>query len=130
MTELCFNLWYFLTPDQTISAIAARAYLLDGSEEEMAEVLRALSESEFRLVPSRPLSVKITRRYQKGAVPYWALADLGVEAIYEDLFLEIRRALPSAVPFPEDKLFFATPLYDFGEGFTPAEIGDGYIRER
>ena len=28
----------------------------------------------------------------------------------------------------DEKLFFATPLFDFGYGFAPAEIGDGFIR--
>ena len=130
MSELCFNLWYYLTPHQTLSGIAAREYLLDGSETEIAEVLVALSEDEFRLVPMRPVSEAISRRFAGGAVPYRALVDFGVDTVFEEVFRDIRVALPSSIPFPEDKLFYATPLYDFGEGFAPAEIENGHIRSR
>jgi hypothetical protein len=55
MPELCFNLWYYLDAQQQICAIAARAYLLSGSDEEKAVVLRALSDHEYRtMVPIAP----------------------------------------------------------------------------
>ncbi len=55
MPELCFNLWYYLDVQQQICAIAARAYLLAGSDEEKAVALRALSDHEYRtLVPVAP----------------------------------------------------------------------------
>lgn len=130
MAELCFNLWYYLTPQQTISGISARAYMLDGSEDEIGEMLTSLSEWDFLAVPVRQLPTAVERHFRGRGVPYSALVELGVEAVFEGLFAEIRGAVHPSVPFPEDKLFFATPLYDFGEGFRPAQIGDGVIRSR
>ncbi len=59
MTELCFNIWYYLEPDQTISALAAKAYLLEGSEKEKADVLRSLSRHDFKTVPAYELPANV-----------------------------------------------------------------------
>lgn len=120
MTELCFNLWYYLDIKQRIVAVAARAYILDGSDEEKAAVLLKLSREEYRLVPH----VRIE------AINYLELKRFGIEEIFKDEFERIRREIPKEIPFPEQKLFFATPLFNFGDGFVPVEIGNGFIRER
>jgi len=129
MTELCFNIWYYLKPNQTISLLAAKAYILDGSVEEKADMLRSLSRHDYRTVPAYELPAAVQNLNTNG-VPYGALKDLGVEVIFRDVFAAIACTLPTEVPFPDDKLFYATPLFDFGEGFVPAEIGDGFIRDR
>lgn len=129
MTELCFNIWYYLERNQTISAVAAKAYLLDGSEKQKADLLRYLSRHDYRTVPTYELPAAVRRRYPKG-VPYGALKELGVDVIFKDVFEIIARSLQQGILFPDDKLFFATPLFDLGEGFTPAEIGDGFIKSR
>ena len=129
MTELCFNIWYYLKPDQTISALAAKAYILDGSEEEKEYMLRSLSRHDYRTVPVYELPAKVKTRYLNG-VPYNALKDLGVDLTFEDVFEDITQNLHKAVPLPDDKLIFPTPLFDFGEGFVPAEIGNGFIKVR
>lgn len=129
MDELCFNIWYYLKPDQTISLLAAKAYILDGSVEAKAAMLQSLSRHDYRTVPAYELPADMQYLNTNG-VPYGALKDLGVDLIFRDVFSAIGRTLPPEVPFPDDKLFYATPLFDFGEGFVPAKIGDGYIRER
>jgi len=40
MIELCFNLWYCLDREQNIVAISAKAYMLDGTEDEKAALLK------------------------------------------------------------------------------------------
>jgi hypothetical protein len=72
-------------------------------------------------VPQYALPSRLKIIYNN-AVHYSALKELGIEAVYQDIFEEIARELPKDVPFPDDKLFFATPLYDFGEGFVQAKL--------
>ncbi len=126
--ELCFNLWYYLRPNQTIYVLAARAYMLEGTDDLKAQTLKALSKSDWKVALSWPVSVSAQAHYG-GDVPYSALSELGVEAVYTDLFGQLQGDLPTHLPFPDDKLFFATPLFDFGSGFAPAEIRDGYVRQ-
>jgi len=129
MTEICFNLWYYLSEQQTITRLAARAYMLDGDEDDKAKLLMALSEHDYKIVPQSPLPRGLCQTGRIG-VHYSALQTLGIERVFHDLFQGIRRSIPDTVPFPEDKLFYATPLYDFGNGFVPARVGDGFIVER
>ena len=86
-------------------------------------MLRVLSKYDYRLVQAN-------RFPQENTLHYLEIKRLGIEEIFKDEFERIRRSLPQEVQFPEDKLFYATPLFDFGQGFVPAEIGDGFIRER
>jgi len=129
MVELCFNLWYFVTADQTLEALAARLYLLDGSDEEKASVLSGLSNHDFRLATKQPIPVAV-QDYYGGVVPYSAIQQLGVEEVYREVFAELAATVPPEMEFPEEKVFFATPLFDFGEGYVPAMIGDGFIKNR
>lgn len=120
MKELCFNLWYYLDLQQRIVAVAARAYFLDGSNEEKAAILLKLSQEDYRIVPQE----------RRKAMHYSDLQRYGIEEIFRNEFERIRREIPKEIPFPDQKMFYATPLFDFGDGFVPAEIGDGFIRER
>jgi len=123
MSEICFNLWYYLNNQQRIPAVVARAYMLEGSEAHMEETLVALSRHDYKLAHASPPP-------QGADVHYSELKRLGVEAVFATECQRIRQALPKNVAFPEDKFFHATPLFDFGQGFVPAEIGNGFIRER
>jgi hypothetical protein len=84
MKEPCFNLWYYLDIKQRIVAIAARAYFLDGSDEEKAAVLLKLSQEDYRLVPHLRIE----------AVHYSELQQFGIEEIFKDQFERIRREMP------------------------------------
>ncbi len=119
-SELCFNLWYFLNANQQITAVTAQVYSLEGSDEEKAAVLEQVSRSDHETVP----------RLEIEPVHYSMLAEKGVEVIFRRVFELISDALPDDVQLPEEKLYFATPMYDFGEGFVPAHIGDGFLKER
>jgi hypothetical protein len=129
MAELCFNLWYYLTDEQLITAIAARAYFLEGSDDDKSAVLFTLSKHDYKVTEAYPPPKELRRKDQNG-VHYSVLKDLGIEEVYKEVFAMLQGSLPKGVVFPKDKLFFATPLYDFGHGFVPAIIGDGFVRER
>jgi hypothetical protein len=120
MKEFCFNLWYHLDREQNITAIAAKAYLLDGDDDDKASALMSSSVEDYRNLTFLKLK----------AVNYSVLGVVGVEEFFTNEFERIRRELPKGNVLPEDKLFYATPLFDFGQGFVPAEIGNGYVRER
>lgn len=120
MKEICFNLWYYLDSQQNITAIAAKAYLLEGDDEQKGQSLRASSAKDYRSV----IPHKIT------PIHYSMLKRLGVEEFFMPEFQRIEEELPRGGAMPEDKLYYAIPLFDFGEGYMPAEIGNGFIKER
>ena len=120
MSEICFNVWYYLDSRQHITAIAAKAYLLDGSDAQKGAALQRQSGTDY-------LSV-VPRRIRP--VDYSLLKRQGVDEFFALEFDRIEQELAPACSLPEDKLYFATPLFDFGEGFVPAQIGDGFIAER
>jgi hypothetical protein len=96
-----------------------------------SNVLEALSYNDIKLVPRKALPRALVHEYG-GHVPYFALKDRGVEEIYKEVFDELQTSIPPGISFPDDKLYFATPLFDFGfgDGYMPAEIGDGFIRSK
>jgi hypothetical protein len=53
-----------------------------------------------------------------------------VESVFGPELIDGRATLGAKGPLPDGVLFFATPLYDFGDGFVPARVGDGFITER
>jgi hypothetical protein len=118
--ELCVNLWYWLDRQHNITAIAGKAYLLSGSDKEKGAALLRASGEDYHSVP----------RTEIEPVHYSTLGSVGIEMFFASEFERLQRALPKGQSLPEEKLFWATPLYDFGEGFAPAEIGDGFIRSR
>ena len=120
MIELCFNVWYYLDRQQNIAAISAKAYTLDGSDDEKASALLKHSCQDYQLVPASSIT----------PVHYSMLKDVGVEEFFSSEFERIGRELPKGKSLPNEKLFYATPLFDFGQGFVPAEIGNGFIRTR
>ena len=120
MKELCFNLWYYLDIEQNITAIAAKTYLLEGSDDDKASALLSASREDYGLVPPSEIE----------PMNYSLLQRLGVETVFSSVFERIERDLPTNSVLPDEKCFYATPLFDFGEGFVPAIIGDGFITER
>jgi hypothetical protein len=113
-------LWYFLNANQQITAVSAQVYFFVGSDEEKGAALERASCSDHETVPKLEIE----------PVHYSKLAEQGVEDFFRPVFKLISRALPDDVQLPEEKLYFATPMYDFGQGFVPARIGDGFITER
>lgn len=118
MSEICFNLWYYLDHQQNIVAIAAKAYVLEGSDEEKASALFDCS-GEFLSVSRRDVTPV-----------HFSILRIGVEEFFAPEFDRIRRGADQSIVIPEEKLYYATPLFDFGQGFVPAEIGNDFIRER
>jgi hypothetical protein len=129
MNELCFNLWYYLAENQTITHVAARCYMLGGTDDEKGRVLKALSEHDFQLVPRHPPPKSLTKLTGRN-IHYSAINNFGIEEIYAEVFRRIEKQMPDGISFPTEKLSFATPLYDFGDGYVATEIGDGFIRTR
>lgn len=95
--------------------------MLGGDEDAKGTLLAELSACEYLLVPAQHLAEPIH---------YSELQRRGIEVVFGSEFERIRRSLPKGITFPEDKLFWATPLFDFGQGYVPALIGDGFIKER
>lgn len=122
MPELCFNFWYYLDEQQRIFNLSGRAYYLEGSDEEKGAQLKSLSHHEYRLVASRPP--------RGGAMHYSEMQRRGIEVVYAEILDAIQASLPKGMRLPEDLLYWATPLFDFGRGFEPAEVGDGFIKNR
>jgi hypothetical protein len=63
--ELCFNLWYYLDHQQNITSIAAKAYLLEGNDDEKAAALLAFSKEDYHtLAPYRikPVHYSVLQR--------------------------------------------------------------------
>jgi hypothetical protein len=118
--ETCFNLWYYLDEQQNITAIAANAYLLKGSDEQKGLTLSERSEVDYCTIAKRAIT----------PLHYSMLPRIGVEEVFFPEFERIRKESPNGMKFSTDKLYCSTPLYDFGEGFEPAEIGDGFIKQR
>ena len=129
MTELCFNIWYYIDKDQNIIAISAREYMLGGDDDSKASILKQLSMFDYKTVDAVQLPASLQKQFS-GGVNYSIIRQIGVEEVFKELFEGIRHSTADGISFPEDKLFFATPLFDLGNGFIPIEIGDGYIRER
>ncbi|MBN1548221.1 MAG: hypothetical protein JW902_16340 [Syntrophaceae bacterium] len=120
MKETCFNLWYYLDRQQNITAIAAKAYFLEGNDQQKGRSLHESSGTDYNsLVP-----------YKISPLHYSMLKQLGVEEVFAPEFQRIHRESPKGTILPDDKLYYATPLFDFGEGFVPVEIGNGFIKER
>ena len=127
--ELCFCFWYYLSSRQKILGLAARAYYLSGSDHQKGLLLSALARSDHRTQDFQQLPARLVRSFPSG-VPYEAISQLGVEEVFADQVARIVGQMPPDLPIPEEKFFYAQPMFDFGHGFLPCEIGDGFIRER
>lgn len=129
MPELCFNLWYYLDSNQNITSISGKAYLLGGSDTEKEQILLILSQHDYLTAEAfKPLR-KLQRKYP-GGVNYSTVKLVGIDLFFEKVFASIIESLPDKTIFPDEKIYYATPLYNFGNGYVPAVIGDGFIRER
>jgi hypothetical protein len=95
-------------------------YRLGGSDDRKASVLQSRSRKDFRKVAPHAID----------PVHYSLLARTGIDSFFAPEFRRIQNELPEGMAVPEDKLFYATPLFDFGRGYVPAEIGNGFITER
>jgi len=129
MTELCLNLWYYLNDKQLITAIAARAYFLEGTDDDKSAILLALSKHDYKITEVHPPPEELRHQHRNG-VRYSALRDYGIDEFYKEVFAMLRRSLSKDVASPNDKLLLATPLYGFGHGFVPARIAGGFVTER
>jgi hypothetical protein len=98
MTELCFNLWYYLNDKQLITAIAARAYFLDGTDEDKSAILSTLSKHDYKITEAYPPPKELRRQHCNG-VHYSALEDYGVDEVYKEIFAMLRGSLPKGIAF-------------------------------
>ena len=128
-TELCYCLWYFLSPNRKVIGVCSRSYVLGGSDAEKEQVLSALALSDHRSQGVRPPSRRLLTAFPEG-IPYEAVSKLGVSEFFAEEFARLAGQMPPSLPVPEGKLFFAQPMFDFGSGFLPCEIGDGFVKER
>jgi hypothetical protein len=131
MKEICYNLWHYISTEQNITGISARAYFLNGSDNEKCVVLETLSRHDYKLVPIYGLPTEVIERYaDNNEIWYGLLKQLGIEVVYKEVFEHIEKEFPNKVETNEEKFFFDTPLYNFENGFVPTEIGNGFIKEK
>ena len=129
MRELCFNLWYKIDANGMIISIAGRAYLLEGTDKDKTAVLANLSDQDYKAVDFMPVPRNIRSIFKNG-VQYSMFDQIRIDEFYKEVFAAIRASITPDVPFPDDKLYHFTPLFDFGDGYVPAEIGKNFIRKR
>ncbi|BBY99291.1 hypothetical protein [Mycolicibacterium fallax] len=97
--QVCFNLWAFCDPDTgLVMEIAAKRYVMGGSDREKAAVLKHLAGADFysverRFVPERFTLVGPSGQLIEGAVP---VNDLDVDAVFAPLIVELA-AIPKQV---------------------------------
>lgn len=128
MSEVCFCLWYYISANQKLIGLAARAYCLSGDDDEKGMLLAALAKSDHLTQGRHSVPDRLVRAFSAG-VPYQALQQFGVEEVFAEQIVRIKGHLPANLPIPQDKFYFAQPMFDFGFGYVPCEIGDGFIRE-
>lgn len=90
--SVCFNLWAFCDPDTgVVQQVAAKRYVLTGSDAAKTEVLKGLADSDFYSVPRSYVSEAFTLigpdgQRIRGAVP---LNALDVEQVFAPLIREL-----------------------------------------
>lgn len=136
-SEICVNCWYFVDSTGVVLRLAARAYALTGTEEEKLATLRVLSGSDHITaiagrVPERYVLTCDGSRFV-GAIPASAL-EVDPIPVFEDLFADIARSLPTVVasfedeyvefenPLREPFLWVATAVFEENDGSLVARL--------
>jgi hypothetical protein len=129
--EIIQNLWYYVDEGcQFIFALAGRAYIARGSDEEKTALLKQLAETDYPLATRWFVPDNYVCEYAgkscRGVVHISELDDAGTqlfECVYQALDEELAKIaeaqnLPAEhFKIPDNPLFVMTPLYqdDYGE---------------
>ncbi|ACH40242.1 MAG: hypothetical protein ACD_55C00169G0004 [uncultured bacterium] len=128
--EIIVNLWYYVDENQQfISALAGRAYIAEGSDEEKTSLLRHLAGTDYPLAVHRPVPDRYVTDFVDRARPGIAqFSELDnpatqlFEEVYQFIELELaqmaeKQNWPVDFKIPENPLYVMTALYrdDFGE---------------
>lgn len=136
-SEICVNCWYFIDSTGVVLRLAAKAYALTGTDEEKLTVLRVLSGADHVTaiagrVPERYVLECDGTRFV-GAVPSSVL-EMDPIPVFEDLFAEVARALPTVTasfedeyiefenPLKEPFLWVATAVFEENDGSLVARL--------
>lgn len=130
--EIIINLWYYVDEDQQfIVALAGRAYIAGGTDEEKTALLRQLSSTDYplairRLVPERYVS-DYAGKMRPGVAPVAELDNPATQlfeevyqAIEEDLAktAEVQNLPVDDFKIPDNPLFVMTALCQDDYGIT------------
>lgn len=128
--EIIVNLWYYVDEEcQFVFALAGRAYMAKGTDEEKKAMLKKLAETDYplatrRLVPDN-YSCEYAGKSCRGVVHISELDDPGTQlfegvyqAIEEDLakIAEAQNLPVEDFKIPDTPLFVMTALYQDGYG--------------
>ena len=127
--ELCFCFWYYLSGQRNLVGLSARGYYLSGDDDQKGQLLSRLASSDHRTQNISHVPPRLLRLFPDG-VPYETVMEFGIEEVFAELIVNIAGRMPPGLPVPEEKLFYAQPMFDFGHGYIPCEIGDGFVRGR
>jgi len=129
-TEIIINLWYFVDEDrQFIFALAGRAYIARGTDEEKTALLKRLAGTDYplairRLVPDRYIS-DYAGKILPGIAPVSELDDPATQ-LFEEVYQAIEEDLAKTAEaqnlpvddfkISDNPLFVMTALYqdDYG----------------
>jgi hypothetical protein len=128
--EIILNLWYYVDEDQQcIFALAGRAYMASGTDEEKTALLKQLAATDYPLALKLPTPDRYVTFYadkmRPGITPASELDDPATQlfeevyqAIEADLakMAEERNCLVEDYKIPDNPLFVMTALYQEDEG--------------
>jgi hypothetical protein len=129
--EIIVNLWYYVDEGcQFIFALAGRAYVAQGSDEEKTALLKQLAQTDYLLATRRPVPDNYVCEYagksHRGVAHISELDNPATqlfEGVYQALDEELAKiAVAQNLPvedfkIPDNPLFIMTALYqdDYGE---------------
>lgn len=128
--EIILNLWYYVDEDQQfILALAGRAYMANGTDEEKTALLKQLSVTDYPLALKLPTPDRYVTffadKMRPGIAPVSEL-DNPATQLFEDLYQAIEADLVKMAEdrnwplddykIPDNPLFVMTALYQEDEG--------------
>ncbi len=128
--EIILNLWYYVDEDhQFIFALAGRAYIASGSDEEKTALLKQLAATDYPMAYKLPTPDRYVTFYadrmRPGIAPASELDDPATQ-LFEEVYQAIEADLAKMAEdrncpvedfkIPDNPLFVMTALYQEDEG--------------
>ena len=135
--EICLNTWFFVDDTGMVIRLAAKAYALNGTDDERLSVLKSLAGTDHLSathgrVPSR-YATEVEGQEMPGSVPATAI-QADPLPVFDDLFTEIEKSQPQlyraanheyqsfTMKLVEPFLWFLTSVYESPDGQLIARV--------
>jgi hypothetical protein len=124
--EICLNLWYVRDEEGFIYSLRARAYFLEGSDDDKLRELQRLSLVDYLIAKAFP----IPQRYQLDKTGVFVVRGLQIlptkTALFEDAIQFLQSEMPFQTPFdiPDKPLVCITPLIGDDDGNISLKIDE------